>query len=194
MLTSIAWVIAYLLGSLSSAIIVCRLLKLPDPRCDGSGNPGATNVLRIAGKRIAIAVLVGDMFKGVLAILLAKAVGVSGIALGMVMLSVLLGHIFPVFFGFKGGKGVATVGGALLALTPTIGSLACVVWILVLVVTRYSSLAALVAAVTAVCLAQWFAPPAYVLPIILATVILVWRHKVNIERLLDGTETKVRYS
>ena len=140
-------IIAYLLGSISSAVIVSKLLGLPDPRTHGSGNPGATNVMRIGGKNAALLTLLGDVLKGVIAVVLARAVGVQGFLLGLVALIVFLGHIYPVFFQFKGGKGVATCFGALMGLSLPVALVAGITWLLVLVFSRYSSLAALVTAV-----------------------------------------------
>ena len=192
MLTMFVLILAYLLGSLSSAIIVCRLLKLADPRSDGSGNPGATNVLRLAGKKAAALVFVGDLLKGVFAILLGKIFGLAPFPLAWVMVAVLLGHVFPVFFAFKGGKGVATVGGALLMLVPPIGVTVIGVWVVVALVTRYSSLAALIAGATSMFMALFFGHPAYLIAVVTAIGILTWRHMENIERLLDGEESKMK--
>ncbi len=137
--------VAYLLGSLSSAIIVCRLAGLPDPRSDGSGNPGATNVLRLGGKKPAIVTLAGDMLKGLLPVLLGHALGLAPVLLALVGLAAFLGHLYPVFFRFQGGKGVATALGVLLGLDWVVGLATVATWLAVAFLTRYSSLSALIA-------------------------------------------------
>src|SRR5688572_5024295 len=119
--TVIAIVVAYLIGSLSSAIIVCKLMRLPDPRSEGSNNPGATNVLRIGGKKAAAITLAGDMLKGVIPVLAAKWCGIHPLGVGLVMLAAFAGHLYPIFFRFQGGKGVATLLGCLLALNGELG-------------------------------------------------------------------------
>jgi glycerol-3-phosphate acyltransferase PlsY len=184
---------AYVIGSLSSAIIVCKLLGLPDPRTTGSNNPGATNVLRIGGKIPALITLVGDIFKGVIPVLLAKAFGIDGFLLGLIAIAALAGHIFPVFFGFKGGKGVATALGGLLGLSFIVGILAIITWVVVAAIFRYSSLAALAAFVLAPVYALIFTQAHYVIPIIIITLIIIWRHFDNIMRLKSGTETKISF-
>lgn len=184
-------IIAYLLGSVSSAVIVCKLMGLPDPRTEGSGNPGATNVLRIGGKQAALIVLLADGLKGFIPVILARMLGVSGFALALIALIALLGHIYPVFFKFKGGKGVATAIGGIFGLSFLVGILALITWGLVVYFTKYSSLAALVTAVLLPIYVLIFAHAAYFLPVLIMTAILVWRHWDNIERLRAGTETKV---
>src|SRR5438105_7763771 len=132
-------IIAYLLGSISSAIIICRLQGLPDPRTQGSENAGATNVLRFADKKTAAMVFAGDFFKGFIAVILARFFGLTGGSLAWVLLAVVIGHIFPVFFNFKGGKGIATAFGGLLALSWPIAIVAALVWTGIAYVYRYSS-------------------------------------------------------
>ncbi len=183
--------IAYAIGSLSSAIIVCKLLKLPDPRTTGSQNPGTTNVLRIGGKIPAAMTLVGDIFKGIIPVMLAKAVGIDGFFLGLIAIAALLGHIYPIYFGFKGGKGVATALGACVGLSLLLGFAMIITWIIVAVALRYSSLAALVAAVLAPIYAAIFTQWGYFVPVLAITAILIWRHWDNIARLRSGTETKI---
>jgi acyl phosphate:glycerol-3-phosphate acyltransferase len=185
-------VIAYVVGSLSSAIIVCKIMHLPDPRSQGSNNPGATNVLRIGGKLPAVITLVGDMLKGAIPVLLAHLFNVQGFALGLVAIAALIGHIFPVFFKFQGGKGVATALGAMFALSPLLGIAMIITWLIVAALFRYSSLAALVSAGLAPIYAAVFTNYGYLLPILGITAILVWRHWTNIERLKAGTETKIQ--
>jgi acyl phosphate:glycerol-3-phosphate acyltransferase len=184
-------IIAYLLGSINSAVLVCHFMGLPDPRTKGSGNPGATNVLRIAGKQAALIVLIADGLKGFIPVIIAR-IGLSGFGLALIALIALLGHIFPIFFKFKGGKGVATAIGAVFGLSIPVGIVALITWIAILYFTRYSSLAALV---TAVLLPIYvlFSNVGYFLPVLIMTIILIWRHWENVERLRNGTETKVAF-
>jgi len=180
----------YLAGSISSAIIVCRLAGLPDPRTQGSGNPGATNVLRVGNKKHASITLAGDFIKGVIPVLLAKMAGADlnmQITIGM---ACFLGHLYPVFFGFKGGKGVATAIGAILASSWPVGLCTIATWLFVAKVLRISSLSALVAFLLTP-LYAWLLEPGqdYFLYMIIAiSVLLFWRHRSNIRKLLEGTE------
>jgi len=200
-LTALDWplllivaVAAYLVGSLSTAVITARLLGLPDPRSAGSGNPGATNVLRLGGKKAAIVTLVGDLLKGLLPVLVAY-VAVDApmqlVAMGTAGLFAFLGHLFPVFFGFKGGKGVATAAGAILGLAPLIGLIAIVGWASTAAATRYSSLSALFAAVVAATLATFLSPPPIALAISVMALLLIIRHHGNIRRLARGEEPRI---
>ena len=189
-------VLAYLLGSLSFAVIVSKAMRLDDPRSYGSGNPGATNVLRSGNKRAAIFTLLLDALKGVVAVLIARCLAERlGYADGVVALAGLasfLGHLYPVFFRFQGGKGVATAAGVLLALNPWVGLASLGTWLVIAIATRYSSLAALVTALLA---------PAYVyllqgdsqvvITVAVMSVLLIWRHRANISKLLNGTESKL---
>ncbi len=185
-------VLGYLLGSVSAAILVCRLFGLPDPRSQGSHNPGATNVLRLGGKLPAVITLVGDCLKGLLPVLLAKLVGASDLGLALTALAAFLGHLYPVFFRFQGGKGVATAFGVVLGLFPWVALLVLATWLVMAVVTRISSLSALTAAGLAPVFIWWFNLPAvYVLAMLIMVALLVWRHQDNIQRLLDGTETRM---
>lgn len=186
-------VIAYLLGSLSSAIIVCRLFGLPDPRTLGSGNAGTTNVMRIGGKSAAILTLIGDVLKGAIAVLLARLFNIHGAALGFIAVFAFLGHIFPVFFQFKGGKGVATAIGALIILAPQVALVILITWLLVLVFSRYSSLASLVSAILAPIYTLLFSDFSYFIPVLIMSLILIWKHQDNIKRLRAGTESKVNF-
>ncbi|OGT06332.1 MAG: acyl-phosphate glycerol 3-phosphate acyltransferase, partial [Gammaproteobacteria bacterium GWE2_37_16] len=138
-------IFAYLMGSLSSAIIVSKLLGLPDPRTQGSGNPGATNILRLGGKFPAIITLISDILKGLIPVLIANLANIHGFWLGVIALAAVVGHVFPVFFNFKGGKGVATALGAFIALNIWIGIIAIAVWLIVTAIWRYVSLASLIA-------------------------------------------------
>ena len=186
-------VISYIIGSLSSAIIVCQFLGLPDPRKQGSMNPGTTNVLRIGGKSAAFITLVGDILKGFIPVLIGHLIGISGIGLGVIALAAFLGHLFPIFFKFQGGKGVATSFGAILALSPIVGLVLAVIWIVVATISRYSSLAALIASVSAPILMLIFSNSAYFLPLLLMTALLFWKHKNNIHRLRTRTEGKISF-
>jgi glycerol-3-phosphate acyltransferase PlsY len=185
---------AYLAGSLSSAIILCRLAGLPDPREKGSGNPGATNVLRYGGKKLAALVLAGDALKGLLPVLLAQALGAGTWIIGATALAAFLGHLYPVFFGFRGGKGVATAFGAFFGLSWPMGLAICITWLVMALLFRYSSLAALTAtALSPIYL--WFFT--HSLPLLLACVFIVvllfWRHRSNIRNLVNGEERKIGY-
>ena len=189
----IAAVAAYLIGSLSFAVIVSRALALPDPHSYGSGNPGATNVLRSGSKKAAVLTLLGDTLKGVAAVLLAKFFaaqwGITATGIALVALAVFLGHLWPVFFAFKGGKGVATAAGVLWALDWRIGLGLTLVWGLVFVLSRVSSLAALIGSACAPVLAYCFlglGPSLYAT--LAMTALLFWRHKENIARLASGDE------
>ena len=189
----IAAVIAYLIGSLSFAVIVSRALSLPDPHNYGSGNPGATNVLRSGSKKAAILTLLGDTLKGVAAVLLAKyfaaQFGITEAGIALVAIAVFLGHLFPLFFGFKGGKGVATAAGVLWALDWRVGLGLTLIWALVFAMSRVSSLAALMGSAMAPVLTWYFlgVGPAFYAALAMA-VLLIWRHKENIVRLVSGSE------
>jgi glycerol-3-phosphate acyltransferase PlsY len=193
MLNALALVLlAYLLGSVSTAVIVSRMLGLPDPRLHGSGNPGATNVLRLGGKRAAAFALVGDMLKGLLPVLLTRALGVSDAVLALVGLAAFLGHLYPVFFGFKGGKGVATSLGVMFGLSGWAGLAVLATWLLMALLFRYSSLSAMVAAVLAPFYVAWFTHvPELTAVVSIMAVILLWRHRSNLRKLLAGREDKI---
>ncbi len=190
MILILCLVLAYLAGSVSSAILVCRMLFLPDPRTHGSGNPGATNVLRLGGRRAAIMTLAGDMLKGLIPILIGVGLGVSGMALGFVGFAAVLGHLFPVFFRFHGGKGIATFFGMLAGLAPILCFLALVTWLLTALLTRYASLASLMS-VLLVALLTIFVEPAYLLPMALTSLLLLYRHHGNILALWTGQERRL---
>ena len=188
----IAVVLAYLLGSVSFAVVVSRLSGLDDPRSYGSGNPGATNVLRTGNRTAAALTLLGDMLKGTLAIVLARVAGFDEVGVDVVALAVFSGHLYPVFLGFKGGKGVATAAGVLLALNPWLGLGALASWIFVAVVFRYSSLAAMVAALSAPLWAFLLGESlGSVLTVSFLAFSLLVRHRANITRLLAGQETRI---
>jgi glycerol-3-phosphate acyltransferase PlsY len=185
-------VLAYFLGSVSSAIVVTRVLGLKDPRQMGSGNPGATNVLRYGGKMAAVLTLLGDVLKGVIPVLVARLFTSDPAILAATAFAAFLGHLLPVFHGFKGGKGVATALGVWLALNPWIGLLLVGTWVLMAVVFRYSSLSALVAAAAAPLYVTWLMPGvAYLIMAVAMSVILIARHRRNIRNLLSGKEAKI---
>jgi glycerol-3-phosphate acyltransferase PlsY len=183
---------AYALGSVATAVVVCKALGLTDPREAGSGNPGATNVLRIGGKKAAAVTLLGDAGKGVVPVLVAHALGLTPPALTLVGVAAFIGHLFPVFYGFRGGKGVATLIGVNLALSPWLGLAFVATWLGVAAVTRYSSLSALVATALTPAFA-WFLgqPPAAVGLFAVMSVLVFWRHRPNIANLLGGREKKI---
>lgn len=182
----------YLLGSIATAILISRLLGLPDPRTLGSGNPGATNVLRTGRKGAALATLLGDVAKGLLPILAGRWLEVSEVTLVITGLAAFLGHLFPLYFQFRGGKGVATALGVLLGLDPWLGLAVLGVWLIVALTLRYSSLAALLAALSAPLMAWGMGlnlPT--LLGLCLMSTLLILRHHGNIRRLLDGTESRI---
>jgi glycerol-3-phosphate acyltransferase PlsY len=182
---------AYLIGSLNSAIVLCRLSGLPDPRSQGSGNPGATNVLRFGGKKLAATVLLIDVVKGVLPVVLARYLELDQSLLASTAFAAFLGHLFPVFFEFKGGKGVATALGGFIALSPLLAGIILTTWLAVFIVSRISSLSALTAASLAPVYSLWFIESVEARWIILVmAVMLVAKHHGNIKRLLAGEETK----
>jgi len=184
-------VIAYLCGSLSSAIIVCKLLNLPDPRTKGSKNPGASNVMRIAGKKTAALVLLGDALKGFIPVLLARIFHIESFFVGIVALAAVLGHIYPVFFKFKGGKGVATFIGTTFAFSPIVGLAFIITWLIVAALFRYASLASLISSALTVFFIMIFSNPAYLIPVLAIIALIIWQHWGNIQRLRFGTETKI---
>jgi glycerol-3-phosphate acyltransferase PlsY len=192
MLTLIFVVAAYLLGSISFAVVTSRAFGIADPRTYGSGNPGATNVLRSGKKAAAALTLLGDAAKGWVAVFVAIRVALPDQQIALIALAVFLGHVFPVFLKFKGGKGVATALGVLLALNGWLGLAALLTWLLIAVVFRLSSLAALMAATAAPVYA--FAldlPQQYVFASAVMSALLIWRHKSNIQNLLSGKESRI---
>ncbi len=183
---------AYLLGSISSAIIVCKLMGLPDPRTQGSNNPGATNVLRLGGKKPAAITLLGDSLKGFIPMLVAHLLDASPLILALTGMAAFLGHLYPVFFGFKGGKGVATALGVQFGLHWGIGAGVGLIWLFIAKVVNISSLSALVSMALAP-LIVWLIWPERELVVmqILISVILFWRHRSNIRNLFQGAEGKI---
>ncbi|VAX03536.1 Acyl-phosphate:glycerol-3-phosphate O-acyltransferase PlsY (EC 2.3.1.n3) [hydrothermal vent metagenome] len=184
---------AYLVGSLSAAIITCRLMGLPDPRTQGSNNPGATNVLRVGGKKAAAFTLLGDAIKGVIPVLIAHWMEAPSHILALVALAAFLGHLYPVFFGFRGGKGVATAFGVLIALAWPVGLAVLGTWLLLAKLFKISSLSALIAAVLLPFYMWLLAPqPGFIALAIVLSIMLIWRHRSNIKELIAGTEEKIR--
>ncbi len=185
-------VAAYLIGSISSAIIVCRLMGLPDPRSEGSNNPGATNVLRIGGKKAAAITLLGDMLKGVLPVAVGHLFDVSTLTFALAAMAAFLGHLYPVFFGFKGGKGVATALGTQFGLHWGIGLAVAGIWLFMAKVVKISSLSALVSMALAPVIIYWIWPADELIVMqIIMSIILFWRHKSNIQRLISGEESLI---
>ncbi len=185
-------ILGYLIGSLPFAVIVSKLFGLADPRSFGSGNPGATNVLRTGNKAAAALTLLGDASKGWLAMWLAAKVGAGETAAALTGLAAFLGHLYPVFLRFKGGKGVATAIGVLIGLDGWLAFAAALIWLATAVVSRYSSLAAVTAAAVAPTLAlAWHGPGAVALVVGLMCLLLIWRHRGNLGRLLAGTENAI---
>ena len=192
--------IAYLIGSVSFAVVVSKCMRLPDPHSYGSGNPGATNVLRTGNKRAAVLTLLGDALKGFIAVVLARMIlGEESLSSSLnswilcgVVVAVFLGHLFPIFHGFKGGKGVATACGILFGINWILGLATLATWIIVAKFMRYSSLAALAAAV--------FGPIYFVflfgfhpmgIALLIVCALLIWRHRSNIRNLMNGTESRI---
>ena len=201
LLPSLATVVAYLIGSLSFAVIVSRAFGLNDPRTYGSGNPGATNVLRSGSKKAAAVTLLLDALKGFVPVVLVKyfgpQFGLGDGTLALVAIAAFLGHLFPVFFQFKGGKGVATALGVLLGISGWLGLLVLLTWLAVAFTTRYSSLSALIASIAAPVFyvlldgSLWAAEKPVLAAIIAMSALLLWRHAQNIGRLLKGEESKI---
>lgn len=198
-MTSFACVLAaYLLGSISFGIVSSWIFRLPDPRSYGSGNPGATNVLRSGRKKAAVVTLLGDAAKGLVAVLLARhfasALGLGTATVAASGLAVFLGHVYPIYFRFKGGKGVATALGVLLGLDPWLAMVGLAVFIVAVSLSRYVSLASMAAAVAVAGLApirldwSWSAAA-----VIIIAAVVVWRHQANIQRLREGTESKIKF-
>lgn len=191
LLTISACIIAYLLGSVSTAIITCKAMGLPDPRTEGSKNPGGTNVLRIGGKKAALITVVGDVLKGVIPVLVFKygtSIGISG--LGWVSLAAVVGHMYPLYYRFEGGKGVATLVGVTMALYWPLALAMVGVWVGMAVIFRYSSLASLTAVTASPAVACGFGLP-IVLPWCVLAMLIIWKHRSNIQRLMAGKESKI---
>ena len=182
----------YLVGSVSTAIITCKLMGLEDPRSVGSNNPGATNVLRHGGKKAAIITLIGDMLKGLVPVIAVTMVEPAAGAIALTGLGAFLGHVFPVYYGFKGGKGVATYYGVLLGFSWMAGIAALLIWLLTAFVSKISSLSALVSALSAP-FVLWYSSHSPELSVILGlmTALLFWRHRSNVSNIIAGNEHKI---
>lgn len=192
MISGLLVLCAYLLGSLSSAVITCKLMSLPDPRLHGSGNPGATNVLRLGGKKAAALTLAGDWLKGLIPMLAGHLLNQGPEILALVGIAAFLGHLYPVFFGFKGGKGVATALGVQFGLFWPIGLGVALIWLFMAKVVRISSLAGLVGMGLAPLLVWWFWPDWRLIAMqVLISLVLFARHHQNIRQLLAGTEKRI---
>lgn len=182
--------LAYLAGSVSSAVLVCRLFSLPDPRTQGSGNPGATNVYRLGGRFPAILTLVCDVLKGTIPVWGSYFLGIEPFYLGIIAIAACLGHIYPLFFGFKGGKAVATALGAMLPIGLDLSGLLILTWIATVFISGYSSLAALVTVGLAPVF-TWFIKPLYTIPVTMLAILIIGRHRSNIVRLIKGKEGRI---
>jgi acyl phosphate:glycerol-3-phosphate acyltransferase len=191
---------SYLIGSISFAVVVSHAMGLADPRSYGSGNPGATNVLRTGNKKAAILTLIGDAFKGWLPVWAVTHYGAQfgldatglNTAIALSAIAVFLGHLYPVFFKLQGGKGVATAAGVLLAIHPALGIATLLTWLIIAFFFRYSSLAALVAAVFAPFFQVFlFGPSRISIAVLAMSLLLIWRHRANISKLLAGKESRI---
>jgi len=187
----VASLAAYCVGSLSSAIITCKIMGLPDPRSQGSGNPGATNVLRFGGKKAAIITLTCDVLKGILPVLIGKLLGYDAFTLACIAVAAFLGHLYPIFFKFQGGKGVATAFGCLVTLSCPLGFSILAAWLVMAILFRYSSLSALMAALLAPFFAWYFTNVDYTVAASIMSILLIYRHKLNIQNLMQGKEKKI---
>jgi len=195
MLTNILLIAgAYLLGSVACAVVVCRAMGMPDPRVGGSGNPGATNVLRLHGKAAAVLTLAGDILKGLLPVFVARELQVPDWVVAATGVAAFAGHIYPVFFAFRGGKGVATLVGVLLGIHWALGAAFVGTWLLTAALFRYSSLSALIAAVLTPVYAWLLLPElTYVVALAALAAALMWRHRSNIRNLIRGEEEKIQF-
>ena len=183
---------AYFIGSIASAILVCKLMNLQDPRTGGSSNPGATNVLRMHGKTPAAITLAGDLFKGLLPVLLAQVIAESHWVIAATAMAAFFGHLYPVYFGFKGGKGVATFIGVLLGCSWILGLSFVAIWLLFAKVFKISSLSALIASLLIIPLTVFLMPIDYLIANVIMVLVIFWRHRSNIENLIKGEEGKLK--
>ena len=185
-------VLAYVIGSFSTAIITCKIMDIEDPRKTGSNNPGATNVLRHGGKKAAIITLFGDMLKGLIPVLVVSQLQLEPPVIALVGLFALLGHVFPVYYGFKGGKGVATYYGVILGMNWQVGLIALAIWLAVATLLKISSLSALASIFVTPFLIWYFSQSIELTAAVaLMSIIVFWRHKKNIKSLLQGSEDKI---
>lgn len=193
MLETILIFAGYLCGSLSAAIITCRLMGLPDPRTLGSRNPGATNVLRVGGKKAAAITLFGDAIKGVIPVATAQLMQQPPLILSLIALAAFLGHLYPVFFNFRGGKGVATFFGVLIAMAWPVGIATVTTWLIMAKLFKISSLSAITAACLTPLYVWWLRPEQeFIIVSIVISMLLLWRHRSNIKNLIEGTEGKIK--
>ena len=190
LLIGIMMLTAYLCGSISSAVLVSKLFRLPDPRTHGSCNPGATNVLRLGGKLPAVLVLLFDILKGTIPVWGSYFLQIEPLYLGLIAICACLGHIFPLFFGFKGGKAVATAFGAMMPIGLDLAGLLIASWLIIVAFSGYSSLAAILT-VSLAPLFTWFIKPLYTVPVLMLSILIIVRHRENIVRLWQGKESKV---
>lgn len=189
-LIGIMMLAAYLCGSISSAVLVSKLFRLPDPRLNGSGNPGATNVLRLGGKLPAVLVLVFDILKGTIPVWGSYFLKIEPLYLGLIAICACIGHIFPLFFGFKGGKAVATAFGTMMPIGLDLAGLLIGSWLVIVALSGYSSLAAILT-VSLAPVFTWFIKPLYTIPVSMLSILIILRHRENIMRLWRGKESKV---
>jgi glycerol-3-phosphate acyltransferase PlsY len=191
-LSALVIVGGYLLGSVASAVVTCRLMGLPDPRTLGSKNPGATNVLRHGGRKAAALTLAGDTLKGLVPVLVARLLELPDVAVAATAVAAFLGHLYPVFFGFRGGKGVATAFGAMFGIFWLLALAVLATWGVMAGLFRYSSLSAIAGAVLAPLYTYALLPvPAYVIAVAGMSLLMIWRHRSNIRNLLAGTEDRI---
>lgn len=186
-------ILSYLIGSLSGALIIAKWLGLADPRSMGSGNAGATNMKRLGGTKVGAMVLLFDLVKGLIAVIIGHLLGVPPFALGLVALAAVVGHVFPVFFQFKGGKGVATALGCLFGLAPWVGLFVLITWGIVAYLFKYSSLASLVATLASPLYILIGSNSAYFIGVLLIAVLIVFKHIDNIQRLRKGEESRLKF-
>ncbi|MCL4113618.1 UNVERIFIED_CONTAM: hypothetical protein GTU68_001051 [Idotea baltica] len=185
-------ILAYLVGSASAAIITCKIMGKPDPRSLGSKNPGATNVMRYAGKKAAIFTLLGDLLKGLIPVLIGHALDLSWGWLILIGIAAFLGHLYPLYYGFKGGKGVATALGVYFGLNPVVGAVIGITWLIASLIFNISSLSALIACLLAPLYFFWVTGSMDLfLGLIIITLFIYWRHRSNIMGIIDGTESKI---
>lgn len=183
---------SYFVGSASAAIITCKLMGKEDPRTQGSKNPGATNVMRYAGKKAAIFTLFGDLLKGLVPVLIGHALGLSWGWLVLIGIAAFLGHLYPIYFGFKGGKGVATALGVYFGLDPIIGAVIGISWLISSLIFNMSSLSALIACLLAPMYFVWITGSIDLLAgLLIITIFIYWRHRENIKKIIDGSESKI---
>ncbi|KFZ28938.1 MULTISPECIES: glycerol-3-phosphate 1-O-acyltransferase PlsY [Pseudidiomarina] len=187
----LAIIVAYLFGSISSAVLICKLFRLPDPRQHGSNNPGATNVYRMGGAVPAFLTLFFDVLKGMVPVWGSYFLGIEPLFLGMIAVAACLGHIFPLYFHFRGGKAVATALGAMFPVAWEMALLLIATWLVVFRISRVSSLAAIITVSLAPFYAYWIKPQ-YTVPVIMISILIIWRHQANISRLRQGHEQRMR--